>query len=123
MKKNILIWVVVIIVLAGLSAIAYQFYLQQPKPELNDFAKCVADKGWTMYGTYWCGHCQAEKAKYGSAFQYINYVECPDNIDLCEEKGIDGFPTWLGPNGARELGEVGLKRMAELSGCPLPGGY
>lgn len=123
MKKNIWFWVIGIIVVLGIVALAAQFVPRAPKPELNAFAQCVSAKGWTMYGAYWCSHCQNEKANYGSAFQYINYVECTDQTALCQEKQITGYPTWIGPNGARESGELGLKRMAELSGCELPAGY
>jgi hypothetical protein len=121
MKKNILPWIIVTVIIVGAVAAIYQFNSSnQAKPELNAFAQCVTAKGWTMYGAYWCGHCQKEKANYGSAFQYINYVECTKEVQLCTEKKVEGYPTWLGPNDARETGEVGLKKMAELSGCELP---
>jgi hypothetical protein len=112
-----------IVVVVGVGAMAYQLVPVTEKPELNAFAQCVTDKGWTMYGAYWCSHCKAEKANYGSAFQYIKYVECTNETDLCTEKQIEGYPTWLGPDDQRESGELGLKRMAELSGCELPVGY
>ena len=59
------------------------------------FAKCLTEKGWAMYGAVWCSHCKAQKELFGSSFQYIKYVECPDNTQLCLDKGINGFPTWL----------------------------
>lgn len=119
MSKTILITVLLVLIV-GAVVVAYQFYLNQPKPELNQFAQCVTTKGWTMYGAYWCGHCQNEKRAYGSAFQYIKYVECAEQTEVCNQQGISGFPTWIGPNGEREEGELGLEKMAELSGCVLP---
>jgi len=62
------------------------------------FAKCLTEKGFTMYGAEWCSHCKAEKAMFGSSFKYINYVECPDNLQLCIDKGIAGYPTWIRSN-------------------------
>jgi hypothetical protein len=61
----------------------------------DDFAKCVTEKGWTMYGAVWCSHCKDQKELFGEAFQYIKYVECPDNIQLCLDKGVNGYPTWI----------------------------
>jgi len=62
------------------------------------FAKCLTEKGWAMYGAAWCSHCQAQKALFGTSFQYIKYVECPDNVQLCTDKGVNGYPTWIVEN-------------------------
>lgn len=59
------------------------------------FAKCLTEKGWAMYGAEWCSHCKSQKEMFGDSFQYIKYVECPDNIQFCLDKGINGYPTWL----------------------------
>ena len=59
------------------------------------FAKCLTTKGLTMYGAEWCPHCKEEKALFGDSFKYVNYVECPQNTDLCLAKGIQGYPTWI----------------------------
>jgi hypothetical protein len=59
------------------------------------FAKCLTEKGATMYGAEWCPHCKEQKAVFGNSFKYINYVECPDNTQLCLDKGIQGYPTWI----------------------------
>lgn len=61
----------------------------------ESLAKCLAEKKVTMYGAEWCSHCKTQKALFGEAFKFIPYVECPDNISLCIEKGIEGYPTWL----------------------------
>lgn len=61
----------------------------------DEFAKCLTQKGETMYGAAWCPHCIEQKAAFGTSFKYINYVECPDNTQLCIDKGIQGYPTWL----------------------------
>ena len=61
----------------------------------DTFAKCLTEKGWVMYGAEWCVHCKAQKERFGESFQYIKYVECPDNIKLCLNKGVNGYPTWI----------------------------
>ena len=34
-------------------------------------AKSLKEKGAVMYGAYWCPHCKAEKARFGTSFQYV----------------------------------------------------
>ncbi len=86
---------------------------------LDNFAQCLADKGVTMYGADWCPHCQNEKKVFGSAFQYVPYVECPQNPKKCLELGIQGYPTWVFADGRRLEGEQGIARLAEESGCAI----
>jgi hypothetical protein len=86
----------------------------------DGFAKCVVDKGLTMYGAAWCSHCQKEKVNFGDSFKYITYVECPDNIKLCTDKGVNGYPTWIDADGKKYEGEQGLDGLAKITGCTLP---
>ena len=87
---------------------------------LDDFAKCLAGKGATMYGAEWCSHCQNEKKACGDSFRLVPYVECPDDPKRCIDSGIDGYPTWIFPDSKKLVGEQGLKKLSSESGCPLP---
>ena len=88
--------------------------------ELDDFAQCLTDRGYMMYGAYWCSHCQNEKKGFGpSAWKRVNYIECTKEPKQCLDAGIKGYPTWLGPEGTRLEGEQGVGRLSEVSGCPL----
>lgn len=93
-------------------------------PSLYDtFAQCLTDKGAVMYGASWCSHCQELKKTFGSSFKLVEYVECPDNTQLCIDKGIQGYPTWLMNEKVISEGFAGDRSMKELSdatGCPLP---
>jgi hypothetical protein len=91
-----------------------------PVGPLDAFAKCLAAKGVTMYGAEWCTHCKAEKKRFGSSFQYVPYVECPDNPKLCVDKGVEGYPTWILGDGTKLEGEQGLEKLSQVSSCPLP---
>ena len=88
--------------------------------EYDDFAKCLKEKNVTMYGSYSCSHCKTQKLKFGSSFQYVPYVECMDNVALCNEKNINGFPTWIFQDGKKIEGAVELDEIAKASGCALP---
>jgi uncharacterized membrane protein len=76
--------------------------------------------GATMYGSFQCPHCLAQKHFFGKAFKFINYVECDPkgkNADpsLCISKGVTSYPTWeIG--GKYYLGAKSLKELARLSG-------
>jgi len=89
---------------------------QSPKAEL---AQCLTQNGVKMYGAYWCGHCANQKALFGNAFEYVDYVECTDEQATCQAAGITGYPTWI-INGQKYPGEQSLERLAELSGCTYP---
>lgn len=89
---------------------------------LDGFAQCLAQKGFTMYGAYWCPHCQREKAAFGDSFKYVPYVECTEEpgTTQCTDVGIKGYPTWITADGRRFEGEQGIEKLSEASSCPLP---
>lgn len=86
---------------------------------LDDFAKCLTDKGTVMYGAAWCSHCQNTKRTFGESFQYIKYVECPVETQVCIEKQINGYPTWILGDGTKLEGEQSLDNLSKLTSCPL----
>jgi len=59
------------------------------------FAQCLTEKGWAMYGAVWCSHCKEQKDLFGESFKFVKYIECPDNIQLCTDKKVVGYPTWI----------------------------
>ncbi|MFC1722811.1 hypothetical protein ACFL0V_01600 [Nanoarchaeota archaeon] len=94
-------------------------------PSLDDFAKCVTESGMTLYGTYWCPHCQNVKKSFGSSIQFINVIECdangPDgNPEKCEKDGVQAYPTFIFGDGLRVEGELTLELIADKTGCTLP---
>lgn len=122
-SKTILIWSIV-----GIAIIAGIFFLIQAnsKPgKLDEFAQCLKDKGAVFYGAFWCPHCQNQKAMFGKSAKLLPYKECsaPDGKDqlaICKEKNITGYPTWEFADGSRESGEVSLQKLSEKTGCQLP---
>ena len=92
---------------------------EEPDPKLEEFARCLASKRVTMYGAEWCPHCKNEKRAFGSAFKFVPYVECPAEPARCLKENIQGYPTWIFPDGRKLEGEQGLARLSKESGCPL----
>ncbi len=116
MKK---ILIITAVVLAGLIFWIFRSP-QEANGQLDSFARCLASKEITMYGASWCSHCQNEKKAFGDSFEYVPYVECPENAKLCLDKNIKGYPTWIFPDGKRFEGEQGINKLSQESGCPLP---
>lgn len=119
MSKQLLILLVIVVALLGAAFWFYPFVPQPTEGKLDNFAKCVAAAGATMYGADWCPHCQNEKKVFGDSFKFVPYVECPLEPKRCLDAGIKGYPTWVFPDGKKLIGEQGLERLSEITGCPL----
>ena len=119
-KKYIVSAVVVAVIVVVVGFFATQKASPAASGQYDSFAKCVTSYGLTMYGAAWCPHCADEKKAFGDSFRYINYVECPDNIKLCTDLGINGYPTWIDAAGKKFEGEQGLAGLAKITGCELP---
>ncbi len=80
------------------------------------FAKYLSDNNIVMYSAYWCPHCNDQKQLFGKeAVEELIIVECAkdgknNKAKLCQEKGIEGFPSWEINNqifsGSRSLNEL-----------------
>ena len=90
------------------------------------FATALKNDGAVFYGAFWCPHCQAEKARFGSSEKFLPYVECstPDGqgqTQVCKDKGIQSYPTWQFANSTTTVnGELELSDLAQRTSCPLP---
>ena len=96
----------------------------QSGQNLDAFAKCIAQSGAKFYGAFWCPHCKDQKAEFGSSVQYLPYVECstPDGqsqTQICKDKNIQGYPTWIFADGSSVSGEQTLQALAQKTGCTL----
>ncbi len=119
---------VIIISLAGLIILGGVFYFlnrDNGPGKLDSLAQCIKDKGAVFYGAFWCPHCQAQKAAFGTSEKLLPYIECstPDGnsqLALCTSKGIKSYPTWVYADGSIETGEQTLAHLAEKTGCTLP---
>ena len=94
----------------------------EPEPSLETrevlLAQCLADKGAVMHGAHWCGYREKQKKEFGSAFQYIEYVECTEEPELCSIKGVEGYPSWVLSDGSVLAGYYSLVDLAALVDCP-----
>ena len=106
-----------------LTEIETETELEQPS-SLEEFAKCLTEKGMKFYGAYWCSWCKKEKELFGEDVEHLSYIECIDEeteemIAECQEVGISSFPTWQLPGGEIVPGFKTLEELSELSGCSI----
>ncbi len=119
MKTLTSLGIVLIIVIAAIGLFVLSNRPAPANAALTQFAQCLSLKNVTMYGAEWCPHCQNEKKAFGDSFRYVPYVECPAQVAQCVALGIDAYPTWILGDGTRLVGEQGLEKLSEASGCIL----
>lgn len=115
----------IVLVLALVVGMKFILSATAQPNKYDDFAKCIKDSGAEFYGAFWCPHCQSQKALFGSSKQYLPYIECsnPDGnsqTQICIDKKIESYPTWVFKDGATKTGEISLKDLAEATSCTLP---
>lgn len=116
-------WLLVVVVLIG--GVVWLTQLPDKPGELDTFASCVGEQGATFYGAFWCPHCQEQKALFGRSAKLLPYVECstPDGrsqLPICNDAGIEGYPTWEFADESRISQVISLDDLAEITQCTLP---
>ena len=116
LEKNFVYALAAVIVVATASLLFFAF--AKPAVDPTKLARCLTERGWTMYGATWCSHCAAQKKAFGDAVQYLDVVECDEKPFECQANDIEGTPTWLNRDGSIKLvGEQSLDTLALESGC------
>ena len=126
-KNNMKVFFLIVglLVLGALITILIRSVAPSGPGKYDAFATCLKDKGAVFYGAFWCPHCQATKKLFGSSQKLIPYVECstPDaggQLQICKDKKIEGYPTWVFADESRLTGELTLKQLADKTSCILP---
>lgn len=111
-KSFIIFIIVVILVVGGIGV-----YFGSRPGKLDDFAKALKEQGVEFYGAFWCSHCQAQKALFGTSKKYLPYIECSnaDNstVQVCIDNKIESYPTWKFKDGIK------ITSDKEPSVCPI----
>ncbi len=118
-------WPLIFIALFIIVPFGYYFYSQNTPGKLDGFAQCLSEKGAKFYGAFWCPHCQDQKRLFGKSDDLLPYIECSapngkDQLQVCTDAKIEGYPTWDFADMSRETGQVTLAKLAEKTGCVLP---
>ena len=120
-SKSILVGSLIVVLLL-IGSIVWRNYAPSP---YDAFAQCLSENGAFVYEAYWCSHCAEQEEQFGSAYRYIDQKECAaqgsTNLDLCQDDGITGTPTWENTEtGERRGGRQSMEDLAEWFGCELP---
>lgn len=121
-KKSLIIIGIIFLVISSLVCL----YMVSSRPnKLDQFAKCLGEKGAKFYGAFWCSHCQNQKKLFGTAEKHLPYIECstPDGnsqLDVCKQKNIQGYPTWFFADESSKSGELSLQDLSDKTNCSLP---
>ena len=122
-KTKFIIFIVLVVIIIG--GLGVYFATRPPKPsKLDGFAQCLKASGAEFYGAFWCPHCQEQKAEFGTSAEYLPYVECSnaDNTQtqICIDKKIEGYPTWIFKDGTSLSGKQTLETLAQNTQRVLP---
>jgi hypothetical protein len=122
--KFIFFIIIIVIIVGGVGVFASRGEIEK-NSKLDGFAQCISDSGARFYGTFWCSHCNNQKKMFGSSKKLLPYIECStpdgnDQLPICKEAGIEGYPTWVFLDGLRLSGELSLETLSEKTQCPLP---
>ncbi|MBW2982883.1 hypothetical protein KY327_01110 [Candidatus Woesearchaeota archaeon] len=114
----------IFIVLGVLIAAGLLTLIFTGQRDYEGFAQCLADEGYVMAGTEWCSHCADQKSMFKGAFDDVirpegAYKDCDRDKQWCEEQGIEGYPTWVTPDGNKIAGVQKLPTLARISSCDL----
>src|SRR3989344_7745297 len=121
--------IILALVLVGVSYLDHRGNV--PSGKYAEFAGCLYDKGFVMYGSKGCAACAKQRAMFGDAFQFVEEIECDPRFEgvdreRCEPKKIVRTPTWVQEDEeGNELfrfpaGVVELDDLSAQSGCALP---
>ena len=101
-KFFVIFVVITVLIVGGLG-----FYLSRSSgpSKFDGFAQALKDRGAKFYGAFWCPHCQAQKAEFGTAKKYLPYIECSnaDNsqTQICKDNKIEAYPSWTFKDGIK----------------------
>ena len=112
---------IIMIVIIGIYG--YKNITKEPLApgQYDEFAQYLTEQGAIMYGTEWCPHCKNQKALFGNSFQYINYIDCDKESNICDAAEVKGFPTWE-IDGRLYPGEQSFEELSLYSGVEFTEG-
>ena len=100
---------VVVLIVVG---IGFSFVNSQKPAFLDDFAKCLTEKGAVMYGASFCKYSSAQKGMFGNSFKFVDYRDFGENSD------VRVTPTWFIDGNKYENVQT-LDRLASITGCVI----
>lgn len=118
-KKKIKKYFIIIGLMLAITIFGYSFYIRGQAPgKYDDFAKCLTEKGATIYGNDFCQYTNQQLNSFGNSKKYLEYVKCIDNERLCNDKRVEITPTWE-INNETYSGIQIFETLSQLTGCEI----
>lgn len=113
------------VILIAIIFIGFGVWNNLQPGEYDAFVQCLGEKGAKFYGAFWCPHCQEQKQLFGRSKNKLPYTECSapngrEQLPVCTEKGIKGYPTWIFKDGEARSSVQSPEALAEKTGCEMP---
>lgn len=86
--------------------------IHNPEPPVAAIIEGLNKKGCRMYGNSSCPHCMNQLKEFGDAASAVNYVNCKENPQECDQMNIRGVPHWICADGSEAKGYMPLARLA-----------
>lgn len=125
-KQQKIFFIGIVLLILILIVVAFIRSDSRPKEpgKYDNLALCLKEKGALFYGTFWCKYCQAQKKLFESSAQLIPYEECSTadgqaQTQICKDKNITSYPTWIFADGSILKGVVSLEDLAEKTECSI----
>ena len=131
-QVKIFISIIVILILGTIATVIIQSKVNSVPTgpsKYAAFAQCLVNKGAKFYGAFWCPHCQAQEKDFQMTREALAniglYTECSTldasgQTQVCIDKGIKSYPTWIFTDGSQLSGEIPLQQLADKTSCVLP---
>lgn len=131
MKNTLPVLIVVVLLVVGAVFLFNSKDVDREKGAYDEFATCLYDSGFRMYGSATCSFCNKQRKLFEGSEEFIREIECdPRNVgnevERCIEKAITHTPTWIiedeeGNDVSRfDAGVLSLEVLSSESGCALP---
>jgi hypothetical protein len=131
-QVKIFISIIVILILGTIATVIIQSKVNSVPTgpsKYAAFAQCLVNKGAKFYGAFWCPHCQAQEKDFQMTREALAniglYTECSTldasgQTQVCIDKGIKSYPTWIFADSSQLSGEIPLQQLADKTSCVLP---
>tara|TARA_Y100000310_G_scaffold342129_1_gene443907 strand:+ start:332 stop:676 length:345 start_codon:yes stop_codon:yes gene_type:complete len=114
MKKDIKTYMILGIIVIAIIILIFSLKGNGNTPE-QELAQCIGENS-ELYSQLGCRYCEIQEDMFGSAYSYLNVIDCAYEPEKCQEAEIRGTPTWVINNekypGVREISE-----LKQLTGC------
>ncbi|MEK6872455.1 MAG: hypothetical protein AABW90_00400 [Nanoarchaeota archaeon] len=118
-KINIRKYIIISLILLIIIFFGGTIYSQTKKPgSYDEFAQCLTEKGVKVYGNDFCQYTTKQFNYFGKSKQYLNYIKCSENKELCDSKDITTTPTWEINNELYSQVQT-FERLEAITGCKI----